>query len=118
MIMIRMDGNFHNNESWRKTDIEYFIKKYKIGGLITFTGNVHGTYKNIKYYQSISETPLFIASDYERGLGVFINGTLFPSNMAVAATGDTSYSYLQGKITAIEAKSIGVNFILAPVNHS
>ena len=115
MIMIRMDGNFHNNESWRKKDIEYFIKKYKIGGLITFTGNVHGTYENIKYYQSISETPLFIASDYERGLGVFINGTLFPSNMAVAATGDTSYSYLQGKITAMEAKSIGVNFILAPV---
>lgn len=115
MIMIRMDGNFHNNESWKKKDIEYFIKKYKIGGLITFTGNIHGTFENIKYFQSISETPLFIASDYERGLGVFINGTLFPSNMAIAATGDTTYSYLQGKITAIEAKSIGVNFILAPV---
>jgi len=115
MIMIRMDGNFHNNESWEKKDIEYFIKKYKIGGLITFTGNIHGTFENIKYFQSISETPLFIASDYERGLGVFINGTLFPSNMAIAATGDTTYSYLQGKITAIEAKSIGVNFILAPV---
>jgi len=115
MVMIRMDGNFHNNESWKKKDIEYFIKKYKIGGLITFTGNIHGTFENIKYFQSISETPLFIASDYERGLGVFINGTLFPSNMAVAATGDKNYSYLQGKITAIEAKSIGVNFILAPV---
>ena len=115
MIMIRMDGNFHNNESWKKKDIEYFIKKYKIGGLNTFTGNIHGTFENIKYFQSISETPLFIASDYERGLGVFINGTLFPSNMAIAATGHTTYSYLQGKITAIEAKSIGVNFILAPV---
>ena len=115
MVMIRMDGNFHNNESWKKKDIEYFINKYKIGGLITFTGNIHGTFENIKYFQSISETPLFIASDYERGLGVFINGTLFPSNMAVAATGDKNYSYLQGKITAIEAKSIGVNFILAPV---
>tara|TARA_B100001142_G_scaffold330391_1_gene399125 strand:+ start:110595 stop:113384 length:2790 start_codon:yes stop_codon:yes gene_type:complete len=115
MVMIRMDGNFHNNESWKKKDIEYFINKYKIGGLITFTGNIHGTFENIKYFQSISETPLFIASDYERGLGVFISGTLFPSNMAVAATGDKNYSYLQGKITAIEAKSIGVNFILAPV---
>ena len=115
MFMLRMDGNFHNNESWKKKDIEYFINKYNIGGLITFTGNIHGTYSNIKHFQSISRTPLFIASDYERGLGVFINGTLFPSNMAVAATGDTNYSYLQGKITAKEAKSIGVNFILAPV---
>ena len=65
MIMIRMDGNFHNNESWKKKDVEYFIKKYKIGGLITFTGNIHGTYSNIKYFQSISETPLFIASECE-----------------------------------------------------
>ena len=59
MIMIRMDGSFHNNESWKKKDIEYFIKKYKIGGLITFAGNIHGTFENIKYFQSISETPLF-----------------------------------------------------------
>ena len=115
MFMLRIDGNFHNNESWRKKDIEYFIRNYNIGGLITFSGNIHGTFNNIKHYQSISKIPLFIASDYERGLGVFIDGTLFPSNMALAATGDTTYSYLQGKITAKEAKAIGVNFILAPV---
>ena len=115
MFMLRIDGNFHNNESWRKKDIEYFIRNYNIGGLITFSGNIHGTFSNIKHYQSISKTPLFIASDYERGLGVFIDGTLFPSNMALAAAGDTTYSYLQGKITAKEAKAIGVNFILAPV---
>tara|TARA_S200000501_G_scaffold169855_1_gene160010 strand:+ start:63236 stop:66043 length:2808 start_codon:yes stop_codon:yes gene_type:complete len=115
MFMLRIDGKFHNKESWGKKDIEYFIRNYKIGGLITFSGNIHGTYSNIKHYQNISKIPLFIASDYERGLGVFINGTLFPTNMALAATGDTTFSYLQGKITAKEAKAIGVNFILAPV---
>ena len=115
MFMLRIDGNFHNNESWKKKDIEYFIRNYNVGGLITFSGNIHGTFSNIKHYQSISKIPLFIASDYERGLGVFIDGTLFPSNMALAAAGDTTYSYLQGKITAKEAKAIGVNFILAPV---
>jgi len=115
MFMIRMDGNYHNNESWRKEQIEDLINNYNIGGLITFSGNIHGTYNNIKYYQSLSKFPMFIASDYERGLGVFIDGTLFPSNMAVAATQDTSYAYLQGKVTAIEAKTIGVNMILAPV---
>ena len=41
--------------------------------------------------------------------------TLFPSNMAVAATGDPNNAYLQGKITAIEAKQLGVHMILAPV---
>ena len=47
MFMLRIDGNFHNNESWRKKDIEHFIRNYNIGGLITFSGNIHGTYSNI-----------------------------------------------------------------------
>ena len=115
MIMIRTDGKYHHNNSWRKKYIEDLIINYNIGGIITFSGNVHGTYENIKYYQSISNIPLFVASDYERGLGVFIDGTLFPSNMAIAATQDTSNAYKQGSITALEAKSIGVNIILAPV---
>ena len=115
MIMIRMDGKYHNNESWSRKNIEDLIKRYNIGGLITFSGNIYGTYNNIKHYQNLSKFPMFVASDYERGLGVFIEGTLFPSNMAVAATQDTSYAYLQGKITAKEAKAIGVNMILAPV---
>ena len=115
MIMIRMDGKYHNNESWTKDNIIDLIKNYNIGGLITFSGNVHGTYSNINEYQKISKTPLFIASDYERGIGVFVNGTLFPSNMAIAATQDTNLAYLQGKITANEAKTLGVNMILAPV---
>ena len=115
MIMIRSDGKFYNDEFWRKKHIENLIGNYKIGGLITFSGSVHGTFNNIKSFQEKSEIPLLIAADYERGLGTFIEGTLFPSNMAISATNDTSLAYKQGKITAIEAKAIGVNMILAPV---
>ena len=41
--------------------------------------------------------------------------TLFPSNMAVAATGNTDLSYQQGEVTAKEANAIGVHITLAPV---
>ena len=115
MIMIRSDGKFYNDEFWRKKHIENLISNYKIGGLITFSGSVHGTYNNLKAFQKKSDIPLLVAADYERGLGTFIEGTLFPSNMAIAATGDTALAYKQGYITAIEAKNIGVNMILAPV---
>ena len=115
MIMIRSDGKFYNDEFWRKKHIENLITNYKIGGLITFSGSVHGTYNNLKSFQEKSDIPLFVAADYERGLGTFLEGTLFPSNMALAATGDTALAYKQGKITAIEANNIGVNMILAPV---
>ena len=33
MIMIRMDGKFHNSESLRKKYIKDLISNYKIGGL-------------------------------------------------------------------------------------
>ena len=41
--------------------------------------------------------------------------TLFPSNMAVAATGNIEFSYQQGQVTAREANAIGVHVTLAPV---
>ena len=115
MIMIRVDGKFHNIEDWQKKKIEFLISEYNIGGLITYTGSVHGTFHNIKAMQSISKIPMFVAADYERGLGTFIDGTLFPFNMAIAATGNPDYSYQQGKIISTEAKSVGVNMIFAPV---
>ena len=115
MIMVRIDGNFYNNDSWKKSYLIKMVKEYKIGGFITFGGSIHGTYSNIKFYQEISKIPLFIAADYERGLGTFIDGTLFPPNMALAATGNPEFAFKQGEIIAKEALSIGVNMIFAPV---
>ena len=115
MIMIRVDANFHNKNSWTKKRIFKSIEKNKIGGIISFSGNIHGAYYNIKEFQSKSKIPLFVAADYERGLGQFIGGTLFPTNMALTATGNAKNAFKQGEITAKEAKAIGVNMIFAPV---
>mgnify|MGYP001375232944 CR=1 FL=1 len=113
MIIVRINGEFHNNENWHKKNVMRLIKNKHIGGLVTYTGSVHGTFYNLKEFQETSNIPLFIAADYERGVGQFLDdGTLFPSNMAVAATGNPENAYKQGKITAIEAKAIGVNMIL------
>src|SRR5690348_4829484 len=42
-------------------------------------------------------------------------GTSLPSAMAVAATGDPQFAYVAGKITALEARAAGLNWIFAPV---
>ena len=115
MIMVRINGEFYNTEHWRKKKVIKLIKNYNIGGIISYTGSVHGTYYNLKEFQENSKIPLFVAADYERGVGQFIDGTLFPTNMAVSATGNPDNAFRQGKITAIEAKAVGVNMIFAPV---
>jgi len=118
MIMVRVRSDYYSSDNYYKKDIENWIVNKKVGGLITFdgNGNVHGMFNNHKYFQSISKTPLLIASDLERGAGQQMKGaTLFPSNMAIAATGDPYNAYLQGEITAKEAKALGIHIIFAPV---
>ena len=118
MIMVRVRSDYYSSDNYYKKSIDDWIINKKVGGLITFdgNGNVHGMYNNHKYFQEISNIPLLIASDLERGAGQQMKGgTLFPSNMAVAATGNSHNAYLQGKVTAQEAKSLGIHMILAPI---
>ena len=103
LIMVRVNGKFYNSENYYKRNLKKWISEDEIGGVISFSGNIHGTYYNIKDFQSWANTPLLVASDLERGLGQMMNGgTLFPSNMAIAATGDTTLAYKQGQITMKE----------------
>ena len=116
LIMVRINGKFYNSESYYKKNLKKWISDDGVGGVISFSGNIHGTYYNIKDFQSWANTSLLVASDLERGLGQMMSGgTLFPSNMAVAATGDTQLAYQQGQITAREALAMGIHVIFAPV---
>ncbi len=66
--------------------------------------------------QELAEIPLLVAADYERGVGRFTNTfTELPSNMAIGATHNTMYAGAAGRLTAIEARSVGVNWLFAPV---
>jgi beta-N-acetylhexosaminidase len=99
----------------KKTELKKLIKEYQWGGIIVFWGELESTALLIDELQSISGIPLFVCSDLENGAGsLFYGATLFPSNMAIAATQDLDTAYKAGKITAQEAKDIGVNVIFAP----
>src|SRR2546426_484735 len=64
----------------------------------------------------LSKLPLLIASDFERGANFRIRSTVsFPWNMAIGATGSEHWAEVEGKITAQEARAMGVNWIFAPV---
>lgn len=66
--------------------------------------------------QQQSALPLFFAADYERGVGRFANAlTELPANMALGATRDTLWASVAGRLSAIESRAIGVNWLFAPV---
>ena len=65
--------------------------------------------------QRDSPLPLFFAADFERGLPMrFHGGTDFPHAMAIGATGSTAYAYQFGRITAAEARAIGIHWNFYP----
>ncbi len=60
--------------------------------------------------------PLLLASDYEHGVGHQVQGSVvLPTNMAVGATRSDDLAALKGRMTALEARALGVPWVLAPV---
>ena len=76
---------------------------------------VYPTAVLVNTLQSHAKVPLLVAADFERGTAMRLDeGASFPHAMAVAATGRPQDAYTMGKITALEAKAVGVPWIFAP----
>lgn len=70
----------------------------------------------INRLQAVSDLPLLLAADFETGVGFRLaGGTVFPHAMAFGAAGDPQLAFEAGRITAAEARAIGVHVNFAPV---
>ncbi|MEB3328342.1 MAG: glycoside hydrolase family 3 N-terminal domain-containing protein [Candidatus Sericytochromatia bacterium] len=89
--------------------------RFHYGGYIVFRGDWRTTPPLLEELQDLSELPLLIGSDLERGAGQQLAGaTDFPHGMALGAARDPDLAYQQGAITALEARRAGVHWIFAP----
>ena len=96
------------------------MRKYHLGGFgLTVRFEDGFLYKNepleaatvINQLQKDSEFPLIFAADFEHGLGMRLDGvTDFPQAMAFGATGNVELARQSGRITAQEARAIGVQW--------
>jgi beta-N-acetylhexosaminidase len=100
------------------------VRKYHIGSLV-MTVPVDGPFllKNQPYVaaellnrlQRSSKLPLIVAADFERGVSMRLNGTtVFPHAMAFGATGKSKNAEAFGRITALEARAVGVHWNFFP----
>jgi len=65
--------------------------------------------------QRDSKLPLLIAADFERGVSMRLYGTtVFPHAMAFGATNNLNYAESFGRITAEEARALGVHWNFYP----
>ncbi|HUP47310.1 MAG TPA: glycoside hydrolase family 3 protein, partial [Thermoanaerobaculia bacterium] len=109
-------GLFTNESGWRHRDLMHHVRDNKVGGMIWFVSSVYDTAWLTRQAQSAARVPLLVSADLEAGIGMrLLDTTFWPSAMAVAATGDPQLAEEMGRITAREAKVLGINHVLAPV---
>lgn len=116
MIMIWTNAPFMNVQSEPFQKLRREVLENKIGGIIVGIANVYEAAIHIARLQELAKVPLLVAADLEAGTAMrILETTSFPFNMGIGATGDPSLAYEQGKITAREARALGINMVFAPV---
>jgi beta-N-acetylhexosaminidase len=124
LLVVYYYGGFTQADSADERELVRDVTQLHVGGFIlktqvTPTGlNFSQAYPTAilaNDLQRRAAIPLLVAADFERGTAMRLDeGTSFPHAMAVAATGRPADAYAMGRITAIEARAVGVNWILAP----
>jgi beta-N-acetylhexosaminidase len=128
MIMPWVMGDFSPEGSQGFDRITRLIDEQEIGGVIISVGTPMDVAAKLNALQRRSSLPLLVAADLETGAGFRMRGaihlpgvhdlggaTTFPSLMALGAADDSALAYEMGRITALEARAVGVHVPFAPV---
>jgi beta-glucosidase len=128
MFVVRASGCLFDHQirypEWEPTasKLRYYLEKLGVGGVILVGGSAAELAVRSHQLQSWAKFPLLLAADIEEGVGQrFAGATWFGPPMAIAevarhdAGKASQYAEKMGAVTAIEARAIGLNWILAPV---
>lgn len=128
MIVVRASGYLFDHQirypAWEPSNaqLRQWLETLNLGGVIVLGASAAEIALRTQQLQSWSPNPLFIAADIEEGVGQRFSGaTWFPPPMALGSiarhnlTQARDYALKMGAITAKEALSIGINWLLAPV---
>jgi beta-N-acetylhexosaminidase len=124
VFMIWCRASFLNAENPEYLQWREEMQKYHVGSF-AMTVHVDGPYllrsepyeaaELLNRLQSESKLPLLFAADFERGVSMRLMGTtMFPHAMAFGGDGKAEDSEKFGRITAEEARAIGIHWNFFP----
>jgi beta-N-acetylhexosaminidase len=126
MVMLWVLGDYAHVDDSTFGEARHAVAKDRIGGVIMSLGSPIEVASKVNSLQQLADVPLLVASDLEPGLGRLVGGTfvpslmsagsatIFPSNMAIAATGDVRDALEVGRIIGREARAVGIHLAFAP----
>jgi beta-N-acetylhexosaminidase len=126
MVMLWVLGDYAHVEDSTFAEVRRAVADDHIGGVIMSLGSPIEVASKVNSLQQLADVPLLVASDLEPGLGRLVGGTfvptlmsagsatIFPSNMAIAATGDVGDAFRAGRVIGSEARAVGIHLAFAP----
>jgi len=124
LLFTTYHGSLTPTDAAAYAQIMHDVVDLHCGGFINITqGSPLGIVKSQAYptavltnqLQAKAKIPLLVGADFERGAAMRLDeGTSFPTAMALAAGGNPQDAYTMGKITALEARAVGIQWIYAP----
>jgi beta-N-acetylhexosaminidase len=108
--------------------IRALVTDQHVGGFIVSVGSPIDIAAKLNALQRLSAMPLLVSADLETGVGFRARGgyflpnaidlggaTSFPWQMALGAIRDTSLAYEMARVTAREARALGIHVAFGPV---
>ncbi|HEX6940023.1 MAG TPA: glycoside hydrolase family 3 N-terminal domain-containing protein [Longimicrobiales bacterium] len=128
LVMPWVDGSYLAAGSAAHERLREWVVEQGVGGIVVSIGPPLEIASKLNMVQEMADVPLLVAADVERGPGQRLTGgtalpsgielgggTDFPPIMALGAIGDEALAYEVGRITAIEARAVGIHLAFAPV---
>jgi len=128
MVWPTVLGDYTSGDSPQWQHLTDYVRREKVGGFTISVGSPMEVAAKLNALQEMSSVPLVFGADLEAGAGFRARGgyfipnaidlggaVVFPPEMAIGATGDTSLAYEQGRLTAIEGRALGIHIAYAPV---
>jgi beta-N-acetylhexosaminidase len=108
-IFVHLRDNIH------KYHLGSLVMSVPVDGPVLLKSSPYVAADLLNRLQRSSKLPLIVAADFERGVSMRLNGTtVFPHAMAFGATGKTENAEAFGRITALEARAVGVHWNFFP----
>jgi beta-N-acetylhexosaminidase len=126
MVNVWVLGDYTNTRDASFAEVLRWIEKDRVGGVTMSLGSPIEVAAKINAMQRASKVPLMVGADLEPNLGRLEGGvfahymidgggaTVFPSAMAIAATGRDEDAYAVGRAIGREAKAAGILVNFAP----
>jgi len=128
MVVPWTGGAYLSADSDEMDRLRHWVEDLGVGGVIVSIGPAGDVALRLNLLQSLADVPLLVGTDMEHGPGQRLDagtlmpygwdlggGTDFPPVMGLGAAGDPALAENMGRITAVEARAVGIHWDFAPV---